>query len=233
MRNVKDMNGDGLTVIRKGAFALFMILALFLSGCEWKFDKVIDETNYKENTYFSVLSKEECYLCGDKNKNLHSDFWGKNKVALISLNTFEMMPIRIPLDPNEDECIEDNFGYVILRGFCNENDGFVADIIEVPDRRYARASISFNEDELLKADKASDFLCTDCFNKVLYRNSGDSCLGVGMVNLYTGELRLFTDSLAGFTLGDFYIDCDFKPRDKDGALKLDVLIFYCPVQYKE
>lgn len=58
MRNVKDMNGDGLTVIRKGAIALFMILALFLSGCEWKFDKVIDETNYKENTYFLFCQKK-------------------------------------------------------------------------------------------------------------------------------------------------------------------------------
>jgi len=39
----------------------------------------------------SHLSAEDCYLCGGGIEKIVPDYWGQNNIALISLNTFEII----------------------------------------------------------------------------------------------------------------------------------------------
>ena len=36
----------------------------------------------------------------------------------------------------------------------------------------------------------------------------------------------------GFGLGDFYFDCNLKEQKHGDSPQMDLLIFYCPIQYK-
>ena len=96
------------------------------------------------------------------------------------------------------------------------------------DRGYATGSVDFHSDEVLDTSKAADFLCANCLNEILPLQI-DRCCGVGAVNLATREVRIFEERLGGFTLGDFYIDCDLRDLEGD-AHRMDILVFSCPIR---
>ncbi len=97
------------------------------------------------------------------------------------------------------------------------------------DRGYATGLLNFYDDERLDVDKAAAFLCADCLNQILPQEI-DRYFGVGAIRLDTKEIRLFEKRVSGFSLGDFYLDCDLTELD-DGSPSMDLLIFYCPVRY--
>ncbi len=57
-------------------------------------------------------------------------------------------------------------------------------------------------------------------------------IGVGIIDLATKEICVFAENICGFTLGDFYLDCDLQDKDV-GQLRMDLLIFYCPIRYEK
>ncbi len=111
----------------------------------------------------------------------------------------------------------------------SQNGGFSATMMLEYDRGYATGLLHFYDDERLDVDKAATFLCADCLNQILSQEI-DRCFGVGAIHLDTKEIRLFEECFRGFSLEDFYFDCNLTELD-DGSHSMDLLIFYCPVRY--
>lgn len=214
-------------------FALALPLILILAGCEFKQSSDPSNTAVSEKpAYCSDTSAEDCYLCSDGIENLMPSYWGQNNVALISLNTFEIKPIEINrYDRLSGRLIEEYAGVVSFCGGGSTDGGFSASLMLNYDRVYATGSIDFLNDESLSVDKAASFLCADCLNEILPQKI-NRCFGVGVIHLATKEIRLFDENLGGFGLGDFYFDCNLKEQKHGDSRQMDLLIFYCPIRYK-
>lgn len=207
---------------------LLVLLLLGLPGC----GKGQDNSSTTETIYHSDTSSQDCYLCGDGIANLVPFYWGQNNIALISLNTFDIKPIEINrYDRITGQLIEEHAGTVSFGGGGSIDGGFSADLLLDYDRGYATGSVDFYDDEVLDVSRAADLLCEDCLNELLPQEI-DPCFGVGAIDLSTKEIRIFEESLGGFGLGDFHIDCDLKDLE-DGSRQMGILIFYCPIRYEE
>lgn len=213
--------------MKKFLTSLLALLMIALSGCGLK----QDGSAFQENVYFSSTSAADCYLCGGGIESLIPEYWGQNNVALISLNTFDIKPIEINRYDN-GHLIEEYAGVISFGGGGSVNGGFSAHLMLEYDRGYATGSLNFRDDEILDAGKVASFLCSDCLNGIIPKETGQ-CFGVGAIDLATKKVRLFEESLGGFSLGDFYIDCNLKERRTGEPHQMDVLIFYCPVRYGE
>lgn len=214
---------------------LFLILLVsliaFLPGCGLELEAE-NSTIPTETVYPSDTSSEDCYLCGDGIENLIPSYWGQNNVALISLNTFEIIPLEINrYDRLDGRLIEEYAGVVSFGGGRSQNGGFSANLLLDYDRGYATGSVDFFNDETLSVDKAASFLCANCLNEILPQEIS-RCFGVGAIHLDTKEICLFEENLGGFGLGDFYFDCNLKEHKHGDSRQMDLLIFYCPIRYK-
>ena len=223
--------------MKRSTFALLLLLILFLPGCEMEQNTGSgaarsagpSDTSFSEDTiYRSGTSAEDCMLCGRSTADQAPFPWGQNNIALISLNTFELQPVKINRYDG-DQLIEEFAGFGSMGGGQSSNGGVSASLIEDHDRGYATGSVYFNDNEVLDIDKAAGLFCEECLNKILPRQAGP-CFGVGAVNLTTKEVRIFAEDLYGFTLGDFYIGCDLRDKDGDRP-RMKILIFYCPIRY--
>ena len=213
--------------MKKASWTLALLLLLTLSGCGW----MQNTAGGEDVLYHSDTAKEDCYLCGGKIETLEPFYWGQENIALISLNTFEVIPIEINrYDRLNRRMIEEYAGVVSFGGGKSESGGFSADIMLDYDRGYATGSLRFYEDETLDTDKVAVFLCADCLDKILPQNP-DQCIGVGIIHLATKEVRIFEEFVAGFCLGDFYVDCNFMEDPGRNSRWLDLLVFYCPERY--
>jgi hypothetical protein len=199
----------------KKGLALLLLSLCFLPACREK------EPSKELLTY---VSPEDCRLCG----RMGESPWGQDNVGLISLNTFEMIPIEINRYDDKGVLIEENTGCARVWNFQSEEGGFRASGIEDPDRGYAMVSVTLEEDETADREKAAAFLCEDCLERILPED-GTERTGLGMVDLTTREVQTFDSRTLGFGLGDFYIHCD---RKEEGG-RAELLIFFSPLRYGE
>lgn len=225
--------------MRRFAFAAFLLLILLLVGCgmNQRVDLGVpqsagsSEVSLSENTvYRSDISIEDCRLCRDDTDNGALSPWGQNNIALISLNTFEIMPVEI----NRYDCgqpVEEFAGYGSIEGFESKNGGFSATLMCDYNRGYAAGFVCLYDDAALDIGKAVNFLCENCLNEILPLHP-DRCFGVGAIDLATKEVRIFAEGLHGFTLGDFYINCDLQDQENDQQ-RMDILIFCCSIRYEK
>lgn len=204
--------------------AALMLLLLILPGCEGGRDVPAE--------VLSGVSSQDCYLCGGAIEDRIPFYWGQNNLALISLNTFDIQPVEINRYGRlTGQLIEESTGTVSFGGVGGGNGGFSASLLLDCDRGYADGSIYFHDDAVLDTDRAATLLCADHLNELLPRRT-ERCFGVGVMDLSTGQIRILEDHLDHFTLGDFFIGCDWHGR-KDHPREIDILFFYCPVRYEK
>ena len=218
--------------MKRFVFALLLPLMLVFAGCGMNQSTDSNTAAIATKTaYSSDTSAEDCYLCGSGTESPLSPYWGQNNIALFSLNTFEVKPLEINRYDRTDGRLIEEYAGTVSFVVGSKSGGFSASLIQDSDRGYATGSVDFHSDEVLDISKAVNFLCADCSNEIL-PSQIDRCFGVGAVNLATGEARIFEERLGGFTLGDFYIDCNLQDQDGD-ARRLDILIFSCPIRYEK
>lgn len=187
-----------------------LLLLCFLWGCEAE----------KTEETVTCVSSEDCFLCGRGEKAP----WGQNNVGLISLNTFEMLPVEINRYSNGGELIETRSGCVQMQFFWSREDGFRAFKMEDSDRGYATLSVTLGEDRTADRGRTAGYLCEDCLEKAELRG-----VGLGAVNLASGEIRALDRGMPGFSMGDFYVHCDWEEEGEG----LELMIFYSPVRYEK
>lgn len=164
----------------------------------------------------------DCVLC----KGAGMWAWGQNNVGLISLNTFDMVPIEINRYGSGGELIEENTGTFQIRHIQGGEEGFSASVIEEPDFGYAALTVTLGEDGAMDRGKAAAFLCENCLEDIA--PEGEETLGLGVIDFATGKVEAFDRKIRGFGAGDFRIHCDWPEEGE----KVELLIFYAPLRYE-
>ena len=204
----------------KRTITFILILTLCLTACGAK----PSPKNQPEQA-ISSISKAHCFLCGDGAKDL--PYWGQDNVGIISLNTFEIMPIEINRYDEQGTLIEKNINRITTHGFQAQENGFCAYAFETADRGHASVSMTLNNDSTPDAEKMATFLCQDCLDTALSGLSSPG-FGVGILNFATGELCVPEEQIAGFYLSDYYVNLTQNSQSRADA---ELSIFYCPLRY--
>ena len=221
-----------MKILRKTSkCAAVLMTALALTFCVSCGKRHIEEKrDYKaeaEAASVHCVSKADCYLCGDGNIP-YKGHYGQNNVGVISLNTFELLPVEINRYDESGQLIEENTGVMLSRSFKNGDDGFSAHLMLDADRGIANVDITPYGDSVLSLDAAAGFLCEDClaeFAGELYGNA----YGIGIINFSERKMTAFLENLVGFSAGDYYIHCDFEPQYG----KIKTLIALTPLRYAD
>lgn len=198
-----------------------------LVGCEKNENVVASDVRQESATYISKVSSEGCYLCGDPTDSPLHPYWGQNNIGIVSLNTSALMPVEINRYDIESDLLEKRTGRLTSRSFRQQEGGFSAHMMEDD----VDGSVLLFGDESLDVEQAGSFLCEDCLNTLMSRIHKTG-FGVGLVNFETKELVVFQENTVGFGMGGFRISCTFSDSDKRAnTWKIDLLIFYVPLQY--
>ena len=206
----------------KRTITFILILTLCLTACGAK-----PSPKTQPEQAISTVSKEHCFLCGGGAKDL--PYWGQNNVGIISLSTFEVMPIAINRYDEQGTLIEENINRITTHGFQAQENGFCAYAFETPDRGHASVSMTLNNDSIPDAEKMATFLCQNCLDATLSELSSPG-FGVGVLNFATGELCVLEEQITGFYLSDYYVNFT---RNSQSRADAELSIFYCPLRYPE
>ena len=186
-----------------------------------------------EIKYISETSVEDCYLCNGDIENISPLYWGQNNIAFISLNTFEIVPIKINrYDEISGKPIEEYLGAFSFGGGNATGNGFSTKYFLDCDRGYAHGELVFNNDEDLDINKISSLLCTNCLNEVI-EHEPESYFGVGIIDLKTKNLSALEKRYMGLSMGDYCIYFDTQTKRRDESLLINFLAFYAPIRYEK
>ena len=199
-----------------GAISVFLTLV-----CIANFSGHEETARYEHNNYVSAIRQEECFLCGNDADTLIASHWGEDNVGILDLNSFEILYLEINRYDDHGELMTAEAGYMEAVGMKTEN-GTVHAYIH-PDRGYANVQITGAEYEVDREYLQSRLCqnCLDILNNKWY--SGDPPAEFAVVNVKDRSIEGMVTNKTGFSLGDFYVDCEYR---EDG--KIDLLIFYCP-----
>lgn len=215
-----------MKTLRKGykcaaAVAACMVLLLGLCAC----GQSVGDTVTAEEASAFCGEKEHCFLCGISEDYLHTQFFGQNNVGIISLNSFELLPVEINRYDDAGRLIEENTGAMQMRLFKSKSDGFSATLWLEPDRGIANLSMTPGADRQPDLRQTASHLCKDCFQS-LALELDKAAWGVGILNLQDRSIHPLRGSVTGFGSGDYYIHCDYGEQPH-------MLIVLTPPRYAE
>ena len=208
----------------KKAIIFVIILSLCLTAC----GPAPSVTFEPESEVISAVPSQNCWLCGDGSEDLA--YWGQDNIGIVSLNTFEVFPIIINRYDDAGKLIMQNTNRTENEMF--QNRGFYAWKLEYPDRGYASARVAFYQDEVLDAAKTASFLCKDCLETLLSEIHKGG-VGLGIIHFQAKEIRALETTVSGFMLGEYYIHCVWKGRNRrTNQLEAELVTVYCPPRWE-
>ena len=211
--------------MKRIALILISLLLILLMGCGQEEPSTIDLSDYEHPDLVSSISKEECFLCGNRDDHALSTYWGQDNVGLINVNTFEVLPISINKYDLDGQQVKEPQGVLIHEGIATGERDLHA--WTDPDRGNSRVDIS--PGEAIDPEAIGAFLCQGCldtFSEQIFVR--DTPSEVAVLNFATRELRPLVETCVGFGLDNFSVHCDFE---EDGAIGL--LIYYSPPRFKD
>lgn len=212
--------------MKKWMIVCCVLLALSLAGCDTSGDT---SSVLRETTDISRTTPENCVLCGDGTETSFSPYWGQNNVGIVSLNTFEGIPVEINRYGIDGTPMEERTDYFAMQGFQTRDDSLRCSVGKQSDRGFATCTLTLHN-ETLDPGKAAAYLCEDCLSAAMEDYARDG-FGVGLVHLATKELRVLGERCVGFGMDDFYVWCTFpEERTDDGGRRIQLLIFYAPLR---
>ena len=207
-----------------GAAAMLVILIVAANV------SAVKEQNPKEYghiDFVSTITQEDCFVCGTGSDLPASSYWGEDNVAIVNLNTFEVLRLEINRYGDHGELIEETAGYMQTSSLIdNENESY-AHAYTFPDNGYANVNLT-GVQYAIDRDAIQGHLCQSCLDSINELWFGeDPPAEYGILNFEDRTIRPLITCITGFGMGNFHVDCDFE----DGG-KIDLLIFYCPPRYK-
>lgn len=188
----------------------------------------------KPPRYWSDTAPEDCLLCNGGKETLLTWYFGQENIGIISLNTFKLSCVEINRYDDNKKLIEEPVKGSSSHIFGTGDNGFLSMVSEAPNRGYAHAYITFNNDEFLDVKKAGKFLCTDCLNRIMDKSWSDKPYGIGVIDFMTKDIRLLEPNITAFIFNNYYVSCDLREkREEDSCTEMDMLIFYCPERYEK
>jgi len=207
-----------------GALAMLVCLIIIANISVGK-DQKQEKKTYEHIDYVSAIAEDDCFICGTKDDPLTAAHWSEDNVAILDLNTFEILRLEINRYGDHGEPVTTEAGYMQSYGM-ETKTGWVHTYVH-PDRGFANVNISGVEYNV-ERDSVQSQLCQTCLDSI----NGD-CFGneppaeLAVVNYTEKTIRPLITCTTGFGAGNFYVDCEFKEEGK-----IDLLVFYCPPRYK-
>ena len=182
---------------------------------------------YEHIDFVSTITQEDCFVCGTGSDFPASSYWGEDNVAIVNLNTFEVLRLEINRYGDHGELIEEEAGYMQTSSLIdNENESY-AHAYTFPDNGYANVNLT-GVQYAIDRDAIQGHLCQSCLDSINELWFGeDPPAEYGILNFEDRMIRPLITCITGFGMGNFHVDCDFE----DGG-KIDLLIFYCPPRYQ-
>ena len=186
-----------------------------------------NQKEYEHIDFVSTITQEDCFVCGTGSDFPASSYWGEDNVAIVNLNTFEVLRLEINRYGDHGELIEEEAGYMQTSSLIdNENESY-AHAYTFPDNGYANINLT-GVQYAIDRDAIQGHLCQSCLDSINELWFGeDPPAEYGILNFEDRTIRPLITCITGFGMGNFHVDCDFE----DGG-KIDLLIFYCPPRYK-
>lgn len=192
----------------------FMALALLLVGCSSQ----TAATEYEHIPYVSDLSEADCFLCSHQGL-----YWGEDNVAIINLNTFDL--VRLEINRYDGKTlIKEPADYMQSGGLPGEDCN--VHYMTSSDRGYSHVQIMGTQ-KPIDAAAIQGQLCQSCLDAV-----NDACIWgepseYGVVNFADRTIRPFVKETTWFTFGNYGIEVDYKENGD-----IDLLVVYCPPRYE-
>lgn len=203
---------------------LALALALFLSACSGQKAASASSRSYEHIDFVSAIEKENCQLCGEEGSL--AAYWGQDNLGLVSVNTFEVLPVSINTYDWDGTQIKEAQG-VFLSGGGHLGESIVHTFTD-PDRGDSHVDIQ-DVGGSVDPEAIGNYLCKDCLDAFAGRYfEDDGPPEVAVVNFKTRELRPLVRSCPWFTFDNFAVSCDFQ---EDGSISL--LFYYCPPRFQE
>jgi hypothetical protein len=208
-----------------------------LSGCTEKAtqsdfkDRVLSESIEEKDYSIQVDSelKGDCYICGDNENSLMPYFRKSGMIGLVCLNTMDISNLDTRAYSDDGtEVLENGTMGIMTSG---HGDGeCMFHISGMPGRGIFEASVTYDDGSGLDFDKAKQFLCQKCLDKVcvMYKeemewSDGNGRLpGVFIVDFATNELYAIGNHRVGFWIRDFWIRVDHKENEEE------IMAIYAP-----
>lgn len=206
-----------------GAAAMLVVLII---AANVRAAKEQNTEEYEHIDFVSTITQEDCFVCGNSTKDPMSLHWGEDNVAIVNLNTFEVLRLEINRYGDHGELIEETAGYMQTSSLIdNENESY-AHAYTFPDNGYANVNLT-GVQYAIDRDAIQGHLCKSCLDSINELWFGeDPPAEYGILSFEDRTIRPLITYTTGFGMGNFHVDCDFE----DGG-KIDLLIFYCPPRY--
>lgn len=208
-----------------------------LSGCTEKAtqsdfkDRVLSESIEEKDYSIQVDSelKGDCYICGDNENSLMPYFRKSGMIGLVCLNTMDISNLDTRAYSDDGtEVLENGTMGIMTSG---HGDGeCMFHISGMPGRGIFEASVTYDDGSGLDFDKAKQFLCQKCLDKVceMYKEEMEWSDGNGrlpevfIVDFITNELYAIGNHRVGFWIRDFWIRVDHKENEEE------IMAIYAP-----
>ena len=216
--------------MKKLVIPLLLASMCVLSGCTEKAtqsdfkDRVLSESIEEKDYSIQVDSelKGDCYICGDNENSLMPYFRKSGMIGLVCLNTMDISNLDTRAYSDDGtEVLENGTMGIMTSG---HGDGeCMFHISGMPGRGIFEASVTYDDGSGLDFDKAKQFLCQKCLDKVcvMYKeemewSDGNGRLpGVFIVDFATNELYAIGNHRVGFWIRDFWIRVDHKENEEE------------------
>lgn len=207
-----------------GAAAMLVVLII---AANVRAAKEQNTEEYEHIDFVSTITQEDCFVCGNSTKDPMSLHWGEDNVAIVNLNSFEVLRLEINRYGDHGELIEEAAGYMQTSSLIDDENESYAHAYTFPDNGYANVNLT-GVRYAIDRDAIQGHLCQSCLDSINELWFGeDPPAEYGILNFEDHTIRPLVTCTTGFGMGNFHVDCDFE----DGG-KIDLLIFYCPPRYK-
>ena len=173
--------------------------------------------------------KGDCYICGDNENSLMPYFRKSGMIGLVCLNTMDISNLDTRAYSDDGtEVLENGTMGIMTSG---HGDGeCMFHISGMPGRGIFEASVTYDDGSGLDFDKAKQFLCQKCLDKVceMYKEEMEWSDGNGrlpevfIVDFATNELYAIGNHRVGFWIRDFWIRVDHKENEEE------IMAIYAP-----
>lgn len=194
-------------------------------------DRVLSESIEEKDYSIQVDSelKGDCYICGDNENSLMPYFRKSGMIGLVCLNTMDISNLDTRAYSDDGtEVLENGTMGIMTSG---HGDGeCLFHISGMPGRGIFEANVTYDDGSGLDFDKAKQFLCQKCLDKVceMYKEEMEWSDGNGrlpevfIVDFATNELYAIGNHRVGFWIRDFWIRVDHKENEEE------IMAIYAP-----
>lgn len=194
-----------------GAVAMFLLLVC-IANIRVAIIKADEPEKYVHEDYVSTITADECFVCGSGSD---CTYWGEDNVAILNLNTFKMLRLKINRYDEQGQLIEEYCGFMTSDGMSG-NDTYVHSYA-FPDQGYASAEITSLDYEIDR-ELVQSKLCQTCLDTINDLWFGDlPPAEFVFVNLADRSIHPLIDTCPWFALGNYGVDCEYE---SDGDIDL-------------